>query len=230
MNASNRKRFEYLETELLQVASPERASQMKAYMRDQFDYLGINSPQRKEISRFANTQFPFQKMSDFAEWMSTCWKQPYREYKYICFDLGFRLTKKMDVNWVEFFEPYIVKDSWWDTVDGITPHFLGDLLKSKPKMLRTKCEQWIESDNIWYQRSAHIVQLRYARDTDFPLMCEMILRRADSKEFFVKKAAGWALRQYSKYEPDKVKKFIEKNTLSGLTVREGMKHITKTTT
>ncbi len=230
MNASNRKRFEYLETELLQVASPERASQMKAYMRDQFDYLGINSPQRKEISRFANSQFPFQKIGDFAEWMSTCWKQPYREYKYICFDLGFRLTKKMDADWVEFFEPYIGKDSWWDTVDGITPHFLGDLLKNKPKMLRTKCEQWIESDNIWYQRSAHIVQLRYGRDTDFPLMCEMILRRADSKEFFVKKAAGWALRQYSKYEPDKVKKFIEKNTLSGLTVREGMKHITRTTT
>ena len=144
---------------------PERASQNEGLYADQFDYPGHQFTKEKEISRLLNSQFS--KIGDFAEWMSTRWKQPYREYKYICFDPDSDWQKKMDADWLNFLNLILVKlvvghswrnhtSFWWSA-------------QNKPKMLRTKCEQWIKSDNIWYQRSKYtLYNWDMAGTIDFP--------------------------------------------------------------
>jgi 3-methyladenine DNA glycosylase AlkD len=115
--------------------------------------------------------------------------------------------------------------SWWDTVDFLAPKLAGPLLLRYPELIGTYPGRWIESDNIWYQRSAILFQLDYKQQTDAQRLFDYIRRRADSREFFVQKAAGWALRQYSKTAPDAVREFIAGNELPPLTVREGLKWV-----
>ncbi len=209
-------------------ANPQLAIQMKKYMRDQFEYYGIPSPKRKEIIKGVLGSYKPEKKIEFIDFIETCWSQPQREYKYAAMDISVRQLKRMDTSFIAFFEKLIAKDSWWDTVDGLAPQIIGTLIKKNLKLRDQYCLKWIESDNFWYQRSAIIIQLMFRSQTDFDLLKKLILRRADSKEFFVRKAAGWALRQYSKIDPDAVEKFIiENNQLSRLTTKEGMKIISK---
>lgn len=209
-------------------ANPQLALQMKKYMRDQFEYIGIPSPLRKEIVKNVLGSYKPEKKSEFIGFVESCWAQPQREYKYAAMDFSFRQLKRMDSSFIPFYEKLIAIESWWDTVDGLTPQIIGSLIKKNIGLRSEYSMKWIESENIWYQRSAIILQLMFRNQTDFELLKKLILRRADSKEFFVRKAAGWALRQYSKMQPDAVEKFISENkNLSGLTVREGMKIIRK---
>jgi 3-methyladenine DNA glycosylase AlkD len=205
---------------------PQLAIQMKKYMRDQFEYFGIPSPRRKEIVKEVFGRYKPGKKSEFIDFIETCWAQPQREYKYAAMDVSIRQLKRMDSTFIPFYEKLIANDSWWDTVDGLAPQIIGSLIKKNIGLRSEYCLKWIESDNFWYQRSAIILQLMFRNQTDFELLKKLILRRADSKEFFVRKASGWALRQYSKFEPEAVHQFILQNkNLSGLTVREGMKII-----
>ena len=119
----------------------------------------------------------------------------------------------------------IVTKSWWDSVDYLAPRLIGKNLINQPDEAINYSKKWIESENIWLQRTAIIFQLHYREKTNSDLLFSSVLRRADSKEFFVQKASGWALRQYSKTAPEVVMDFTLKNQniLSALTCREGLK-------
>ncbi|MFN8339834.1 MAG: DNA alkylation repair protein [Saprospiraceae bacterium] len=114
----------------------------------------------------------------------------------------------------------------WDSVDGIAPHLVGAVFNKNKNEILHWIQKWMNSDNIWLQRSAIIFQLKYGKATDWDLLCTAILRHDASTEFFVRKAQGWALRQYSKYEPQLVLSFVQANPqLSGLTKREALRKI-----
>ncbi|MEP7196592.1 MAG: DNA alkylation repair protein [Saprospiraceae bacterium] len=203
--------------------SPERAKSMSAYMRNQFDYFGISSPKRKELQK---KLFPSKlafTSSDIEEFVLQCWDQDQREWKYLAMDFSRKYLKKGQLELLDLFERLITDQSWWDTVDCITPNIIAKILKPYPQKLKEKQLSWIESDNIWLQRSAIIIQLMFKEDTDFTLLKDLILRRAGSKEFFIQKASGWSLRQYSKTNPGAVVDFINSNTLAPLTKREGLR-------
>ncbi len=206
-------------------ADPELAIRMKHYMRNQFEYYGIPSPKRKVIVKEIFHSYKLQDKDEFIQFIENCWSEPQREYKYIAIDLCMRQIKLMDSSYIPFYEKLIPKDAWWDTVDGLAPQIIGKILLRNIELRTEYCEKWIESTNFWFQRAAIIVQLMHRDRTDFELLKKLILRRADSKEFFIRKASGWALRQYSKIDPEAVKIFISSNSLSPLTVREGMKRI-----
>lgn len=205
-----------------------RAQGMKAYMRNQFDYLGISSPMRKEILKPFITSYSWVGEETFVELVRRLWLLPQREYKYVALDLCFRFEKKLSPDLIPFFEGLIQKEPWWDTVDGIAPNVLGNIVKRNLHLREGLCEKWIHSENFWFQRTAIILQLKFRNQTDFDLLKALILRRADSKEFFVQKASGWALRQYSRINPKGVEQFISENKIPSLAAREGMRLILKT--
>ena len=136
-----------------------------------------------------------------------------------------RQGKSIDKDDIEFLEECALSNSWWDTVDWVNK-FVGIHFKRFPELQKPTAEAWIESDSIWLQRLATIHQLTYKENTNWGLLQEMILSRINSKEFFVQKAQGWALRQYSKFNSDAVRTFIESYPeLSALTKREGRKYL-----
>jgi len=205
--------------------SEKRAQSMEAYMRNQFNFYGVPAPQRKAIAAMLIDRFTWNDPEDFIRFFDLCWQQKQREFKYLALDLSRRFIKRLDKASVPFFEKKIGQDSWWDTVDGIAPQIIGALLKDSKSLQKEYGCKWIESENFWYQRSAIILQLFYKEKTQFDLMAHCILRRADSKEFFVQKAVGWALRQFAKSEPEVVYQFLQANKIAPLSIREAIKSL-----
>ena len=211
---------------LKENANPIQAVDMSAYMRDQFQFFGIKSPLRKELVREIKAMVKPMTSIDYQEFIELLWNDPHRECQYIATDLMGTIKKKLGVDWIDFLEQLIITKSWWDTVDFLAPNLLGNIFSRHVEIGHKYTDRWIESDNIWLQRSALIYQLRCKDKVDFERLTRYILLRKDSKEFFVQKAAGWALRQYSKFEPDKVRFFLDTNNdLAKLTVREGSKYL-----
>ena len=199
---------------------------MSAYLRDKFSFWGLQRDKRLEVAKAFWATHPKPEGEALRAVVLTIFDSTnYRELHYVALDLADRQIKKLPEDWIETCEQLIQKKSWWDTVDYIVPRLLGTLFQRFPKAIPTYTEKWIKSDNIWLQRAAILFQLKWKTKTDFVRLSDYILRRASSKEFFVQKASGWALREYSKTEPQKVVDFIRANEqkLSTLTVQQGLK-------
>lgn len=203
---------------------------MKAYMKNKFEFYGIKSPDRKEISRSILKECKSLSKKETIELAKELWNQPQRELHYLALELLFQNLKKNvseeDLIWMEWF---ILNNSWWDTVDFIAPKLVGQYFKKFPEVRKRKINEWIETENIWLIRTGLIFQLKYKKDTDLPLMFETILRTCHTKEFFINKAIGWMLRENAKTHPALIQKFIEEHEsrLSGLSKREGLKGVVK---
>ncbi len=213
--------------ELLFEASKHsnNAVRMKSYMRDQFEFYGIKSPLRKELlKQFLNNNGK-PSVESLKEVVQLLWDNEHREMQYLAMDIMQKYLNKLDESFLPFLEKLILQKSWWDTVDWIAPNGFGRIFQKHPEHLKPITERWIQSDNIWLQRSSIIFQLKYREKTDHELMFDYILFRAESKEFFVRKGSGWALRQYSKYNAKAVIDFIKnhEDILSNLTKKEGLK-------
>jgi len=206
-------------------ADAEKAVGMKKYMKNKFEYFGIKAPLRKSINSSIYKKYKFEPNEEFAKLVKTLWAAEEREFQYTAMDWMERIVRKMDAEWIVILEKLVVKKSWWDTVDWIAANGIGRLLLKFPEQRKAKCDAWIESKNIWLNRTAILHQLKHKDETDWELLQTYVLRHRGSKEFFINKAAGWALRQYYKLEPDKVYRFVEDHPeLSKLTKREALKH------
>lgn len=209
---------------LSQAADPFLAPAMKRYMRDQFAFLGIKTPQRTLVLRLflAAEGMP----ANIRNVALALWKEHNRECQYVACVLLRNERRQLTMDDVPLFEHLITTKSWWDTVDAIVPNLVG-VLALQSHATRELALRWIESENIWLQRSAILLQLTYKAATDEQLLFDLVLRRASSTEFFVRKAAGWALRQYAYVQPQHVRQFVlqHRNVLSVLTAREALKHL-----
>jgi 3-methyladenine DNA glycosylase AlkD len=208
-------------------ANPVDAPFMQRYMKDQFPFFGIKNPMRVLLSQQIIQKYGVPEGEDLKEVCRFCFGEEEREMQYFVNDLCKKVIKKLDDGFLEVFESLLVQKSWWDTVDFLSPKLAGKILQNYPTQITNYPDRWIESDNKWLQRSAILFQLDYKEKTDAPLLFRYILRRSDSKEFFVQKAAGWALREYSKRNPEAVQNFIAAAPLPRLTVREGLKRVNK---
>ncbi len=215
--------FKAINAELQAHRNERRADEMSAYMRNQFIYFGINSPKRKEIQKLFFTPRLVSKSSEIKEFVSLCWAEDQREWKYVALEFSQKYVKGNMNDLLPFFEELVTDQSWWDTVDSIAPNLLGLLLREDHYLRIKKQNQWIESDNFWLQRTAIILQLKYKAEVDFETLKELILRRARSQEFFIRKAIGWSLREYSKVNPKAVTQFVKQNELSPLSKREALR-------
>jgi 3-methyladenine DNA glycosylase AlkD len=135
-----------------------------------------------------------------------------------------KFIKKFPRDAIQFLEKLLTTKSWWDSVDSIAP-LAGEMARKYPELIDETMNHWSVDDNFWLRRSAILFQLKYKQQTNEDLLYDYIVKNADSKEFFIQKAIGWALREYSKTNPESVKAFIEGNHLAPLSIREGSKYL-----
>lgn len=203
----------------------ELAIGMKSYMKDRFDFLGIKSPTRAEILK------PFfldLKKLETKEWMlvvEQLWNQKFREYQYVSMEFTRKKVKDFMPRHLPFLERMITDKSWWDTVDMVASNLMGAYFKKYPDKIPAAITRWTKTDNFWLHRTCILFQLKYGDNTDQKLLFDLCTKYANEKEFFMRKAIGWSLRQYSKYNPTAVKKFIQKQEFSPLSFREASKYL-----
>lgn len=214
-----------LKTLFEQNANPTQAVPMKKYMRNQFEYLGIKTPLNAALQRQFFGEFGFPSLSDLDPILRDLWSLPQREFQYVAVGLLGRFNKQIPARFIKTIEYLLVTKSWWDTVDSIAGGTVGVHFQRFPDVREKYLAKWRASDNFWLRRTTILFQLNYKKDTDFGLLCEIIRENLDSKEFFINKAIGWALRQYARTDPKAVKRFVNTTPLHPLSRREAMKHI-----
>jgi 3-methyladenine DNA glycosylase AlkD len=212
-------------------ADPSGALKMKKYMRDQFEYLGINSPLRRQLMAEILQDKELKDLSAEALIPLICdlWQQDCREYQYIAIELLDRKIKAAKPAIIEHLEYLIVTKPWWDTIDFIASHLVGTLFRVHPELIKRYVPKWMKSENIWLQRTVLLFQLKYRKNLDEEILFDAILKLNQSKEFFIQKAIGWALREYGKSNPDAVVKFVENTKLAPLSKREALRRIIEMT-
>jgi len=221
------KYFFALKSQFEAAADEAKAAAEKRYMKNLFDYYGIKTPLRRELFTAFIKQHglpPDNLLTDFAKQL---WEQSEREWQYTCIDLLKKRAKNLPPETIDLYEYMVINKSWWDSVDGIASWLVGTHFKNYPELIPTTTERWMNSGNMWLQRTCLLYQLQYKTKTDTELLSSFILRLSDSKEFFIRKAIGWILREYSKTNPDWVMQFAENNELSKLSRYEGLRIILK---
>ena len=203
---------------------------MQAYMKSEMPYFGIQTP---ELRAICERLFKAHQIETARGWRSTClqiWREAeFREERYAALELTgvglYRSFQTLDT--VSMYEEMIVTGAWWDYVDPIASKRLGALLISYPVRMRKEMLKWSRCPDLWKRRAAILCQLGFKRETDLVLLYECIEPSLSSKEFFLQKAIGWALRQYAWSDPREVARYVRErgNELSALSKREALKNI-----
>jgi 3-methyladenine DNA glycosylase AlkD len=202
-----------------------RAAAMSKYLRDQFVFYGLPTPLRRQlISAFFKEQ-GYPETNQLIQIVNAAYLQPEREWHYFALELLIKMRKNLRPTDLPFLKTLILQHSWWDTIDTIAPKLVGFLVE-KNRDLFTTMDEWATDSNFWIRRSAILCQLKWKEKTDFHRLTNYCIQNADSKEFFIQKAMGWALREYAYVEPQLVSTFITTHPhLPKLTIREASKHL-----
>jgi 3-methyladenine DNA glycosylase AlkD len=217
---------------ILQTFSAQKnhdiALQQSRYMKNQFAYLGLKAPVWQSALRNIIAENGVMRGAELVEFINCCFADEHRELQYAAIEMAQRAVKKENQEFISAIEKMITQKSWWDSVDWIASGIAGAYFQRFQEQIIPVTTRWMNSDNMWLQRSAIIFQLKYKQKTDLYLLGNYILLVAESREFFLRKAAGWALRTASAYHPEFVIDFVEKNTqLSGLTKKEALRNVLK---
>ncbi len=205
------------------AADPAKAGPMAAYMKNQFPYLGLQNPIRAELSREFLKAKKAEPGVDF-NFIERCFALPEREFSYLALSYLDAVKKHLTPDDLPFLEQLVQTRPWWDTVDTIAP-IAGDVLRRYPEVREAAAARWMAHDSFWMRRMSILFQLKYKAETDTALLERAILANCDTTEFFLNKAIGWALREYSKTDAAWVRAFIATHKLHPLSVREGSKYI-----
>ena len=200
------------------------AVSMERYMQDKFSFLGVRGATRTEIYK---KHFPEARKSKVIDWefIETCWNKEEREFQYaVVYYLKTmqKFLKREDISRLKYL---IVTKSWWDTVD-LLAKVVGSLVIRFEGLDQIMLE-WSKDSDIWLRRVAMLHQLSFKEKVDEGLLEKILLANLGDNEFFINKAVGWALRDYSKFNPEWVTKFIEKNreNMANLSLREASKYL-----
>lgn len=203
---------------------PGRAIQMKTYMRNQFEFLGIPAEKRKRLAQ------PFMKeakKSEGVDWelLKQLWDEPCREFQYTGCAYLWLKHKELNKTDIPAIKSLALTKPWWDTIDSIDK-VINQIALRDPEVNGTLL-LWSKSENMWLRRIAIIHQRLRKENTDVELLEKILISNLGSSEFFINKAIGWSLRSYSKTNPEWVKRFINKHRdhLNSLSIREGSKYL-----
>ena len=210
--------------ELEARADDARALDMSKYMKNKFSFFGVQAPIRDEICK---PYFKEAKKTKKIDWnfIECCWEHNKRECQYVAAHYLKSMQKFLVVDDLEKLKNLVIKKSWWDTVDTLDG-VIGSLIYHD-EILKEKILKWSIDDNIWLRRVAIDHQLLQKDKTDTILLEKILVNNLNQNEFFINKAIGWALRDYSKTNPEWVKNFIEKykKNMAQLSIREASKYI-----
>lgn len=212
-----------LDSGLRELSNPAKVPQMEAYMKNLFPYVGVMTTERRLLFKALAESFQLKKAPLNADLVLTLWERKEREFAYVAMDYIALFEKKLNASHLNLIQQLIITKSWWDTVDYLASHALGNIFKNNPELIPSSITSWVNSDNIWLNRSAILFQLNYKKNTDEELLYHCIKQLKDKKEFFIQKAIGWALRNYSRTNADWVRQTTEELRLSGLARREALR-------
>ena len=218
--------MEYEIFEALRAYSdPPAARQMSAYMKDLFPFLGIHTPLRRALAKDFLKQLGNAEGIDWA-FVSECFAQNEREYQYLALDYLGRVKTRIPRPDIARIEQLIQTKSWWDSVDSFD-QVVGSMMLAYPELKDSHIRKWMNAGNLWLRRVAIDCQLTLKTLTDSRLLADVILANLDSKEFFINKAIGWSLRDYSKTDRHWVADFIARHRerMHPLSIREGSKYL-----
>lgn len=216
---------EGIKAEFESFANKSNAISMENYMKGISSYFGIKADVRREISRNYIKKVELPEPTFLPELIQELWKDSHREMHYFAMELLLKFKRQWTLDEIDLFEFMITNKSWWDTVDFIASNLVGSWFRLYPNNITDITGRWNNSDNIWLIRTSLLFQLKYKTKVDEKLLFEYIKNHTDSKEFFIKKAIGWALRQLSKTNPETVRSFIKVTPMQPLSLREATKYI-----
>lgn len=202
----------------------ERAKGAKAYMRNQFEFFGLKATDWRNLFKIYTKQ-NFPSFNEVPIIVEELWGLPQRELQYAAIELLALYKKHWTKEIISLIEFTIINKSWWETVDHAASELTGPYFQLFPSEIKKITGKWNRSNNFWLQRSSIMFQKRYKKNTDTELLSQYILSLSHSKEFFVQKAIGWALREYSKTNHKWVVDFVKQNKLAPLSEREALKRI-----
>jgi 3-methyladenine DNA glycosylase AlkD len=220
-----------LRAELSRVAIAAKAPQMQAYMKSSMPYHGVPSTAMRSVARSAFKDLAFDDAKQWQKEVLAIWRGArFREERYCAIELtGVRAARPFHTpDVMPMYEEMIVSGAWWDYVDVLASNRVGDyILRKHPAPLKKLMRAWSTDPDMWKRRTSIICQLRFKADTDLDLLYACIEPSLGSKEFFLRKAIGWALRQYAWHDPAEVRRYVKRNQsrLSPLSVREALKNV-----
>jgi 3-methyladenine DNA glycosylase AlkD len=208
------------------AGDPDRAAGMRRYMRDQFEFFGVPTPDRRSIAQKVLAPLGPPSAGDLEVFAPLAWAVDGREVQYAAVDVLVRHVMLARPELLDVVAGLITTKSWWDTVDALASNVVGPLVRRSPPLVET-LDEWIAGDQLWLARAAILHQLGFQADTDVDRLFRYALAWAQCPNFFARKAIGWALRQYARTDPDAVRRFLAEHeaVLSALTVREASKHL-----
>jgi len=206
--------------------NPDRAAPMAAYMRDQFQFLGIPSPTQKALTREVLAGLGRPTEADLAAVARACWQRSEREYQYFACGWLRRHARCCSPEFLATARYLIVTRSWWDTVDALAAHLVGPLVSLHPQLV-TSIDGWLAEPDRWLVRTAILHQLTFKEATDAGRLFRYCTVAAHHPDFFVRKAIGWALREYARTDPAAVRTFVgtHQSRLAALSVREALRNV-----
>jgi 3-methyladenine DNA glycosylase AlkD len=208
-------------------ADAERAVAMQAYMRDQFPFYGIMRGERDAIVRAAIAGLDKPTEAELVALARACWSKAEREWQYLALGQLRKHVRALSPEFLAVAKDLVTQKSWWDTVDELAVHIVGGLVARHPE-LATEMDVWSKSGELWIVRTAVLHQNRYREKTDAKRLFAYCAHNASNKDFFMRKAIGWALREYSATDPRAVEAFVKKTpTLSPLSVKEAMRGVAR---
>ena len=214
---------------LREAADPARAPQQQAYMKSEMPYLGVTVPHCRKIAARVFRQHPPPDANAWERTILNLWRSAgYREERYAAVELLNleRCSPWLEPSRVRMIEEMVVTGAWWDYVDAIAGRAMGTMLAAHPRPVKALLRDWARDDDIWKRRTAILAQLRAKRATDSKLLADVIEPSIGESEFFLRKGIGWALREYSKTDPDWVVAYVDIHPgLSALSRREALKHL-----
>ena len=216
--------FNKLYEEMIQHKNEEQAQKMSKYMLNKFEYIGIKTPERRKIFKNFFKEYKNEEKIDW-EFVNKCWENKYREFQYVAADYLKNMKDKLSIDDIPKFKRLILEKSWWDTIDNLDMT-IGALALKDSNVNKILLE-WSLDENIWLRRIAIDHQLLRKDKTNTELLSKILKNNLGQTEFFINKAIGWALRDYSKTNPEWVRNFIEENreNMAKLSIKEASKYL-----
>lgn len=213
-----------IERQFEALRNDENAKNMAAYMRNKFIFYGLSAPERKAIYKKFLSDERRNKSVDW-EFLNKCWDNDHREFQYLVVDYLVSMQIFLKYEDIDLIERFVRTKQWWDTIDGLD-RVIGNIAFID-KRVNDLMLKWSKDEDLWVRRISIDHQLLRKEKTDTDLLEKILTNNFGSSEFFINKAIGWILRDYSKTNPQWVKEFIDKNEdkMSTLSIREASKYL-----
>jgi 3-methyladenine DNA glycosylase AlkD len=219
----------FVTAQLRAKANADNAGPMAAYMKTSMPFYGVKKPDRVPIHQQMKKRFAPANRREYEAGVRALWRLPHREEKYAAIAFARQSDAFITVDSLPLYERLIREGAWWDLVDDVAVNLAGRAQSKQRHLVRPVMRRWIDDEDLWIRRTALLSQNGHKEKTDQRQLFRHCLQRAGEKEFFIRKAIGWALRDYSYTAPEAVRNFLlaHRERLSGLSFREAAKQLTR---